>query len=273
MAADERDDDELTLGGVSAPARALARLRPLPPAVVARLGGVLRADELEAIYTSNAIEGSTLTLRETELVVEQGITIGGKPLKDHLAAVNLAAALQQIKDIARGGPPLTEAMALDLHRIVLTRIDDANAGRYRHDPVRIVGATHAPPNARRVPDVMAALWDDYARRADHDHPVLVAADLHERIAAIHPFIDGNGRTARLVMNLHLLRYGYPLTIIPAERDMRLAYYEALGVAAANQDPTLFRAFVIDRVADMLDRYHAIAQEEGLLWNDTGQDRA
>ncbi|MCA1599087.1 MAG: Fic family protein, partial [Chloroflexi bacterium] len=143
MAADERDDNELMLDGVSAQARALARLRPLPQGVVARLGGVLRADELEAIYTSNAIEGSTLTLRETELVVEQGITIGGKPLKDHLAAVNLAAALQQIKGIAGRGSPLTETMALDLHRIVLARIDDANAGRYRRDAARIVGATHA----------------------------------------------------------------------------------------------------------------------------------
>ncbi len=239
----------------------LAHLRPLPADAVARLRAVFAVDELTAIYQSNAMEGNTLTLRETELVVAHGITVGGKPLKDHLEAINLAAALTQVKALVQDQTPLSDGVLLTLHRMVLTRIDDANAGRYRSDPVRILGAGHVPPNPQRVPALMEAFWHVYDAARLTGHPVLVAADVHERITTIHPFIDGNGRTARLAMNLHLLQHGYPLLSIPPERDSRLAYYEALDATAAGRDPQAFRLFLARRMHATLTRYLQILREE------------
>lgn len=108
---------------------------------------------------------------------------------------------------------------------------------------------------------MAETWHAYEAAREMSHPVVVAADLHERVAAIHPFIDGNGRTARLVMNVHLLQYGYPLVSIPSDRDSRLAYYEALDVAASGRDPHAFQAFLVARIGATLSRYLTILGDE------------
>jgi Fic family protein len=200
----------------------LAALRPLSPESVASLAA---AWDVRMVHESNAIEGNSLTLRETELVLSKGVTVSGKPLKDHLEAVNLAKAWENVKELAKPGAVLTERDLLDLHRIVLTRVDDSFAGCYRSGSVRIAGSHHVPPNAMKVPDLMEEL---FAALKDINDPVGRAAKLHHGIARIHPFADGNGRTARLAMNFVLISAGYPPVSIPT--DLRLAYHEALESA-------------------------------------------
>jgi Fic family protein len=200
----------------------LSQLRPLSPTAVRSLA---EAWDVRMVYESNSIEGNTLTLRETEMVLSKGVTVSGKPLKDHIEAVNLADAWKRVKELASSGAVLTEHHLLELHRMVLTRVEDTFAGSYRTSAVRIAGAAHLPPNAVKVPDLMSEL---FANLADISDPVVRASTLHYGIARIHPFVDGNGRTARLAMNFLLLADGYPPVSIPT--DLRSAYYSALEAA-------------------------------------------
>ncbi|MDP3850743.1 MAG: Fic family protein [Luteolibacter sp.] len=200
----------------------LAALRPLSPESVASLAA---AWDVRMVHESNAIEGNSLTLRETELVLSKGVTVSGKPLKDHIEALNLAKAWEQVKRLARPDAVLTERDLLDLHRIVLTRVEDDFAGSYRTGAVRIAGSSHVPPNPVKVPDLMEELFAELQSITD---PVERAAKLHHGIARIHPFTDGNGRAARLAMNFVLLAAGYPPISIPT--DLRKAYYDALEAA-------------------------------------------
>ena len=212
----------------------LDALRPLPPAAVHRLEEQLA---IEWTYNSNAIEGSTLTLRETQLILEQGITIGGKSLREHFEVVNHREAIGLVESLAAKRDPITTGVVRQLHALVLARIDDENAGQYRQLPVRIAGAAHEPPPAWEVPAHMTdwAVWlaQEEAQRAG---PVELAAVAHHRLVSIHPFLDGNGRTARLVMNLVLLRAGYPPAIIA--RANRAQYYRALAAADRGDDAPL-----------------------------------
>ncbi len=149
---------------------------------------------------------------------------------------------------------------LAIHSAVLTRLDDEWAGRYRNVPVRIVGSKHLPPNALKVPDLMDE-WEQNAATAwTKQHPVLLAADLHSLLAGIHPFVDGNGRTSRLVMDLALLRHGWPLIVIPSDSALRLAYDEALEQTQTGEKPEAFPDFMCQRVDAMLDRYLAVLGE-------------
>lgn len=199
--------------------------RPLPSAAVKRLHEQLT---VEWIYNSNAIEGSTLTLRETELILQHGLTIGGKSLREHFEVINHREAIAFVEALAREKDPLTAFQVRQLHQLVLAKIDDENAGRYRHTNVRIGGASHIPPEAWLVPQEMEE-WVRWLRTdAKNLHPLDRAALAHHRFAAIHPFIDGNGRTARLIMNLLLLRDGYPPTVIL--RANRQQYYSVLAQA-------------------------------------------
>lgn len=219
-----------------------------------RMGGkVAHAFELEYTYESNRIEGNTLTLQETVLVVEKGLTIGGKPLADHLEAINHTHALEYVKEIATGREPFTEAVLLNIHRLILQSIDNAHAGRYRSVPVLISGAAHVPPQPYLLTKQMEDyfLWEAENRTALH--PVLRAAELHERLVTIHPFIDGNGRTARLVMNLILLQHGYPIAILKGDAESRLAYYAALEAAQVEGDKTPFLELIADNVKSTLER--------------------
>ncbi|MBI4023996.1 MAG: Fic family protein [Verrucomicrobia bacterium] len=248
------------LEGIDSMKAELDRRRPLPPALVQALAKIFAAEEVEYIYESNAIEGNTLTLAETELVLNRGLAVGGKPLKDHLEATNHRAAFQRLKELAAVGAAFSESVLLELHGLILHGIDDANAGRYRTLPVRIVGARHIPPNAARVPELMSNLCAWLGGEGMRLHAVHGAADLHWQMAHIHPFTDGNGRTARLAMNLHLLRLGYPVTIIRAERDQRRDYYHALAEADASDKPEPFRAFIESRVVESLDRFLGVLRE-------------
>jgi Fic family protein len=200
----------------------LAALRPLSPESAASLAA---AWDVRMVHESNAIEGNSLTLRETELVLSKGVTVSGKPLKDHIETLNLSLAWDQVKALAKPDATLTERDLLDLHRIVLTRVEDSFAGSYRTGAVRIAGSNHVPPNALKVPDLMEELFAQIQSTAD---PVERAAKLHHGIARIHPFTDGNGRAARLAMNFVLLAAGYPPVSIPT--NLRQAYYNALESA-------------------------------------------
>ncbi len=218
----------------------LAALRPLFPESVASLAA---AWKVRMVHESNAIEGNSLTLRETELVLSKGVTVSGKPLKDHVEALNLAVAWDRVEELAGKGGALTERDLLELHAIVLTRVEDFHAGHYRTGSVRIAGSNHVPPNPVKVPDLMAAL---FAELPAISCPVERAAKLHHGISAIHPFADGNGRAARLAMNFTLLAAGYPpVSISP---DIRLEYYQALEAADSGNFPAW-----LDFITTHLDR--------------------
>lgn len=211
----------------------LDALRPLPAGALARLREGLT---VEWIYNSNAIEGNTLTLRETQLILETGLTIGGKSLREHFEVINHKEAIDYVEQLAAQHDPITSFHVRQIHKLVLARIDDDNAGRYRDSQVRISGAAYLPPEAWEIPQRMTD-WDTWLRDAETSlHPVAMAALAHHRLAAIHPFTDGNGRTARLIMNLLLFRSGYPPTVIL--RADRRQYYSALAQADVGRNRAL-----------------------------------
>lgn len=223
----------------------LAALRPLSPESVASLAA---AWDVRMVYESNSIEGNSLTLRETELVLSKGVTVSGKPLKDHLEAVNLALAWDRVKSLAKPDSRLAERDLLDLHRILLTRIQDGNNGSYRKYAARVAGSNLVPPNPVKVPDLMADLFESLSIISD---PVERAARLHYGIASIHPFTDGNGRAARLAMNFILLAAGYPPISIPT--DLRQDYYNALEAADSGDFPT-WQNFLTQLLDQELDQW-------------------
>ena len=203
----------------------LDQLRPLPPALVSNLEEWF---QVELTYTSNALEGNTLTRKETAAVVEKGLTVGGKTLAEHLEATNHARALKRVLHLSQTPTThLREVDVLDLHETVLRGIDDANAGHYRTIPVRISGASVIFPNPIKVSDLMRVFIDQVTSNDDL-HPVELASEAHYQFVTIHPFADGNGRTARLLMNLILMQNSYPPAIIRT-RD-RLKYIGSLEKA-------------------------------------------
>jgi Fic family protein len=231
----------------------LDEFRPFDPHQVDKLREIF---DTEYTYHSNKIEGNTLTLRETDLVVNKGITIGGKSVREHFEAVNHAEAIKLIRELAGRDGDITEPVVLELHALILQGIDRPYAGRYRDERVRISGSQHVPPNYVKVPELMSGMYAWYDSSKATLHPVQLAAEMHEKLATIHPFRDGNGRTSRLLMNLILLRNGFPVTVISGERDNRLRYYETLEAAQISQpvDNTAFQRFVAETVHHWLIRY-------------------
>lgn len=203
--------------------------RPLAADVVNNLHENL---VLQWTYHSNAIEGNTLTLKETKVALE-GITIGGKTLREHFEAINHRDAILLVEDLVNKQQPLDEWTVKSLHQLVLKNIDADNAGRYRQVNVLISGANHRPPQAILVPEQMQTFMHWYRTEAPQLHAVERAARVHGEFVKIHPFADGNGRTSRLLMNLELMKAGFPATVI--EVGQRLAYYEALDKAHCTAD--------------------------------------
>ena len=202
----------------------LDRLRPLAPG---GLGNFEHVQDIELTFTSNAIEGNTLTAAETALVIEHGLTVGGKPLRDHLEAIDHYEAIRYVREIARQTTPLTEMDARNLHRLVMMRSQPQIAGRYA-DQGRYVltdAGRHAFPSPAEVPALMGdfAAWLGGAPGTPE-----ASFTAHRRLVDIHPFNDGNGRTARLLMNLVLIRGGYPPIAVRPEG--RSAYVRALLAA-------------------------------------------
>lgn len=213
--------------------------------------------DVEYTYTSNWIEGNTLTRQETALILEKGITIEGKTLREHLEATNHQRAIGFIRSIVKKGHQyITEQDVKAIHKIILTGIEDRLAGVYRQSQVFIRGAATEPPPPQEVPWRMKKLME-WLGSIQGEHPAKIAADFHLRFVDIHPFIDGNGRTARLLMNLVLLGHGYPMAIIKTEE--RQIYMKAIeeGILTGSLDS--FYRVIAGAVARSLDAWIAVAR--------------
>lgn len=219
----------------------LDAFRPLPPTVVSELRERYR---VRFTYHSNALEGNTLTQSETELVLTTGITIGGKTLQEHLEVVGHADAIAFIEALAQQSTSLSEWEIRQIHSLTLRKINPEEAGRYRTLDVQAAGTGYIYPPHYLLSELMADFitWLNSAD-AQALHPVLFAAEAHHRFVTIHPFRDGNGRTGRLLMNLLLLRAGYPIAIISNENRQR--YIEALREGQQSDDWEPFYALMID----------------------------
>lgn len=195
-------------------------------------------------WSSNAIEGNTLTESETKVLLEDGLTVGGKPLRDTFEALGHAQAYDFMFTLLHGRQ-LTEADAMTMHRMFYKDIDAEAAGRYRTRPVIITGSKYSVSKAERIEEEMDRLFKWAAEQRGHYHPVEFAAQLHKRFVFIHPFIDGNGRISRLLMNTALIQDGYMLTVIPPV--LRQEYISLLEQAHKNDRP--FMDFIAERVLE------------------------
>ena len=222
--------------------------RPLPKETLKSLEENFK---LEWTYNSNAIEGNTLTLKETKVVLE-GITIGGKTMREHLEAINHKEAIEFLEELINDNSELSEIDIKNIHALVLKGIDDENAGRYRTENVIISGASHIPPESVIVPELMEKLIYRYDEWKERYHPIIVAALLHAEFVKVHPFIDGNGRTARLLMNFEAMKNGYPPIIIKTKQIHK--YYDALDKGAMTGNYTDFVKMVTKQAEEMLDLY-------------------
>lgn len=225
----------------------LDKYRPLPPETVA---SIREHQNLSWTYNSNAIEGNTLTLIETKVVLE-GITIGGKSMKEHLEVINHRDAIEFVEKLVAKKKLLGEWDIKNVHQLVLKGIDQENAGRYRNVNVMIGGTSFMPPDHLHVPQEMHKLMGWYEKEAKNLHPVERAGQLHNRFVTVHPFVDGNGRTARLLMNFELMQNGYPPTIILHED--RPVYYEVVEKGNYGRHDAFCR-FVAKNVEIALDSY-------------------
>jgi Fic family protein len=211
---------------ISEKKKKLDSLRPLLPALVSRLREQVI---IEWTYNSNAIEGTSLSLRETELIIEHGLTIKGKPLKEHFEAINHKDAILFLENLVKKGSfTINQLLIRQIHQLILKEIDNENAGKYRDVEVKITGSKYVPPSPALVPSKMRQFEYWLKDRNNKKYLTDYAAIAHFKLVDIHPFIDGNGRTARLLMNLILMNKGYPPTVI--SKIDRQKYYRALDSA-------------------------------------------
>lgn len=238
---------KILLEALDADKAKLDAARPLPPY---SLGSLREKLMLDWTYHSNAIEGNTLTLRETKVVLE-GITVGGKSLREHFEAINHRDAILYVEEIVAKREALTEWQIRNIHRLVLKGIDDGGAGSYRRENVLISGANTTPPDFLHLPAEMAVLVAWY-EGAGAMNPVERAAELHTRFVKIHPFVDGNGRTGRLLLNFELMKSGYPAAVI--RKEDRLAYYDVLDQACVSGDFSGITRLVAEAVQRSLRTY-------------------
>jgi len=247
------------LASIAAGKRQLDELRPLSsPEALARLEHYY---DIELTYTSNAIEGNTLTAVETTLVIEQGLTIGGKPLKDHLEALDHFDAIRYVRELARERTRLTESDIRNLHRLVMQRSAPQIAGSYADSPryVRTETGRHSFPTPAEIPALLGdfAGWLQTASLSEPETPATAFA-AHLRLVGIHPFNDGNGRTARLLMNLILIRGGYPPIAVRPED--RLEYIRALQQEQTGGGSLDFNLLLYRRLDETLREYLTVLRE-------------
>ena len=228
--------------------------RPISKEVLKSLKEVVN---LEWTYNSNGIEGNTLTLRETQVVLE-GITVGGKTLKEHFEAINHEKAISFLDDIVNDNIPISEWNIKNIHQLILREIDNKNAGKYRNENVKIKGAIHNPPDYLIIPELMEKLMINYEEWKKY-HPIIRASLLHGEFVKIHPFIDGNGRTARLITNLSLMSSGFLPVII--KKEDRLEYYNYLDKAHTTGDYTDFIKLINKLEIEMLNNYLRLLSEK------------
>ena len=245
--------DEL-FTSIAAKKERLDELRPLSPKAVASLEHYY---DIELTYTSNAIEGNTLSAVETTLVIEKGITISGKPLKDHLEALDHYDAMRYVRELARRQTPLTESVVRNLHKLVMQRSAPEIAGQYADLPryVRTEAGRYSFPSPAEVPALMGDFAGWLGTSLDTPDTAFTA---HRRLVDIHPFNDGNGRTARLLMNLILIRGGYPPVAVRPED--RLEYIRSLQQEQAGQGADSFNTLLYRRLDATLSEYLSAMQK-------------
>ena len=236
----------------------LDALRPLPPELEKNLYEWYR---VTLTYSSNALEGNTLSLAETAQVVEKQLTISGKSITEHLEALNHAKAIDFIKELAeeKKRKQLEVSDILAIHKIILQKINDEWAGRFRMIAVRVIGSPVPCPNYMKVPVLMDELVT--AMTTSQDHLATIAAQAHLQLAAIHPFVDGNGRTARLLMNLLLMQEAYPM--VPIYPQDRTTYINAIQKALTGETDDYYM-FIYAAVEKTLDDWLAAASESKLI---------
>ena len=218
---------------------------------------IAQALELEYTFESNRIEGNTLTLKETDMVVNQGLTISGKSMREHLEAINHQEAIDYIKDLVHRKVKLTERELLNLHNLILRGIIPEYAGKYRDVQVMISGSKHMPPSPLKVKEQMEGLFVWYHKNQRLIHPVILAAEFHQRLVTIHPFVDGNGRVSRLLMNLILLQHGYVIANIKGDHTIRMSYYNCLEQSQVDHSKKDFIQFILEVEKDCLTRYLSV----------------
>ncbi|MBP6039466.1 MAG: Fic family protein [Flavobacterium sp.] len=218
---------------------------------------VTQALELEYTFESNKIEGNTLTLKETDLIVNEGLTISGKSMREHLEAINHQEAIAYIKELMDKNTTINEREILCIHNLILRGIYPEDAGKYRKVQVMIKGSSHMPPQPFLVAKEMEELFIWYQTNKNNLHPVILAAEMHERLVTIHPFIDGNGRTSRLLMNLILLQHGYVIANIKGTNESRMQYYNALEACQVENNKENFLLFIAQTEKECLERYLSI----------------
>lgn len=207
-------------------------------------------------YTSNALEGNTLTESETKVILEDGITIGGHPIREIQETIGHSKAYDLLYDLIQN-EDITEDNILTLHKLFYEQINPVNAGMYRNKKVIITGTTYKPP----APDKIQGLIKDFLalipQKAKQLHPVELAAWVHLNFVNIHPFIDGNGRTARLLTNLILFKFGYSVIIIPP--ILRADYIEALKASQTQNNDVVFNNFISEMVLESMKDYLRIVK--------------
>src|SRR6202521_3106738 len=240
------------IGDIEREKAQLERLRPLSPGALAQLQ---KYYDIELTYTSNAIEGNTLTHRETAEVIEHGLTVGGKPLRDHLEAIDHYEAVQWMRGLAAQTTLLGEDTVCELHRRIVARSQPAIAGIYSPHPRRIAGSPAIFPNPLKIPQLMEEFG---AWLSSAPSPPEGAFEGHFRLTAIHPFSDGNGRAARLLMNLMLIRGGYPPVAVRPED--RKTYLDTLERGSLADDLRPLQNFMHERLDATLAEYVSALQE-------------
>ena len=229
----------------------LDSFRPFDKELLSYLNTYLDA---ELTYNSNAIEGSTLSFNDTKFILNDGYIPKGHNVQEILEVINHRDALRYVETLAEKSPYIiSEAELLNLHREILKGINNHYAGKYRNDAVYIrtgSGKIQHFPEWQEVPEQVIKLLQWLRDHETHYHPVILASELHYRFVSIHPFIDGNGRTSRLLMNLILLQNGYPMANI--KMDNRPAYMEAIEYARENKDMAKFYLVIIEALKEMLE---------------------
>jgi len=236
----------------------LDKLRPLPSSLVGRLKKQMM---IEYTYNSNAIEGNTLTLRETQLVIEEGITVGGKSIAETLEAKNHPEAIELVEKLVEVKSEVTEDVVLQVHKLIMANIAE-DAGQYRTMGVRIAGASFMPPPSSQVRPRMNELLKWLKENPDEHTPIEVAAVFHHRFVQLHPFSEGNGRVARLLMNAILMKNGYPFIAI-VSNSYRPKYLRTLMEADLGNTSS-FVNFIARCVERALDMYLDALEEPELL---------
>lgn len=218
---------------------------------------------VSSVYSTNAIEGNTLTESETKVIIEDGITIGGKTVREHLEAINSAKAYDFIYTLL-SSDRITEDNMLQIHKLVLSGIDDKNAGKYRQEAVFISGTEYAPPPYKKVPELIN-MFIEKLNKHGNEHVIIKAADLHAEFESIHPFMDGNGRIGRFILSLELIKNSYPPFIVYPVK--RLDYINSIRVYNIKNDIAKIRNFAVENI------YETIRDLKRFLYNTIGKNES